>query len=215
MVDHVAVYLEEGKRRAFSCALDWPGWCRSGKNEEAALASLGDYGRRYAKVASQAGLELPDVKLKVVERIPGTSTTDFGAPDAKATSDWQPMEANEGSRLAALVQASWTTLDRAAGGAPALLPKGPRGGGRDRDQIIDHVLAAEAAYARKLGIRLKQPTFRDGQAIADMREAIMEQLDRAWDGKLAIDKGWPPRYAARRIAWHVLDHAWELEDKSA
>jgi hypothetical protein len=26
--------------------------------------------------------------------------------------------------------------------------------------------------------------------------------------------GRPPRYAIRRIAWHVLDHAWEIEDKS-
>ena len=25
---------------------------------------------------------------------------------------------------------------------------------------------------------------------------------------------WPARYAARRIAWHVLDHAWEIEDRS-
>ena len=30
----------------------------------------------------------------------------------------------------------------------------------------------------------------------------------------AVEKGWLPRYAARRIAWHVLDHAWEIEDKS-
>jgi hypothetical protein len=25
---------------------------------------------------------------------------------------------------------------------------------------------------------------------------------------------WPPAYAARRIAWHALDHAWEIEDRS-
>jgi hypothetical protein len=29
-----------------------------------------------------------------------------------------------------------------------------------------------------------------------------------------VPKGWPPRYAARRIAWHALDHAWEIEDRS-
>ncbi len=23
-----------------------------------------------------------------------------------------------------------------------------------------------------------------------------------------------PRYAARRIAWHALDHAWEVEDRT-
>ena len=25
---------------------------------------------------------------------------------------------------------------------------------------------------------------------------------------------WPVPYAARRIAWHVLDHAWEMQDKA-
>lgn len=33
-------------------------------------------------------------------------------------------------------------------------------------------------------------------------------------GAPVVEKGWPPRYAARRIAWHVLDHAWQIEDRS-
>jgi hypothetical protein len=33
-------------------------------------------------------------------------------------------------------------------------------------------------------------------------------------GTPPVPKGWPPRYAARRIAWHALDHAWEIEDRS-
>jgi hypothetical protein len=24
---------------------------------------------------------------------------------------------------------------------------------------------------------------------------------------------WPARYYVRRAAWHVLDHAWEIEDR--
>jgi hypothetical protein len=24
---------------------------------------------------------------------------------------------------------------------------------------------------------------------------------------------WPARYFVRRTAWHVLDHAWEIEDR--
>ncbi len=24
---------------------------------------------------------------------------------------------------------------------------------------------------------------------------------------------WTPRYFVRRVAWHTLDHAWELEDR--
>ncbi|MEY2437652.1 MAG: hypothetical protein QOF97_2488, partial [Acidimicrobiaceae bacterium] len=29
-----------------------------------------------------------------------------------------------------------------------------------------------------------------------------------------LPKGWAYRYAARRIAWHALDHAWEMQDRS-
>jgi hypothetical protein len=29
-----------------------------------------------------------------------------------------------------------------------------------------------------------------------------------------LAKRWTPRYAAQRIAWHALDHAWEIEDRS-
>jgi hypothetical protein len=212
----VDVYIESGKRRVFACALDWPGWCRSGKTEEQALAELAAVGPRYAAIARIASPKPPPTaNFQVVERLLGTGTTDFGAPDAKAEADWRPMDAEEGKRVSAVVQASWKALDEAARKSPARLPKGPRGGGRDRDQIIDHVLAAEAAYSRKLGIRLKQPTFEDRDAVKQLRTAIKEHLGGAWDGRLAVDKGWPPRYAARRIAWHVLDHAWEIEDKSA
>ena len=34
------------------------------------------------------------------------------------------------------------------------------------------------------------------------------------DGSPIAGKRWPLRYAARRIAWHALDHAWEIEDRS-
>ncbi len=37
---------------------------------------------------------------------------------------------------------------------------------------------------------------------------------QAPDELVTPEKGWPPRYAARRMAWHVLDHLWEIEDKS-
>ena len=44
--------------------------------------------------------------------------------------------------------------------------------------------------------------------------AITAVLGLASDGAAPLPGGWPVRYAARRIAWHVLDHAWEIEDKS-
>src|ERR1019366_9322756 len=107
---------------------------------------------------------------------------------------------------------------RAAGAdAPASLRKRPRGGGRDRDAIVDHVVGAELEmYARKLGLRLPRPALDDLAARAAARTALANAL-RATAGSdpyPAGSKGWPPRYAIRRIAWHVLDHAWETEDRS-
>ncbi|HEX5501067.1 MAG TPA: hypothetical protein VFW96_00510 [Thermomicrobiales bacterium] len=212
------VYLEVGQKRVFACALDWPGWCRSGKGEDAALAALAAYLPRYAPVAERAGLSLPATAgedFAIIERLPGTrGLTDFGAPGQIATSDAEPLTATEAGRLAALAAAAWATLDAVGAGAPAELRKGPRGGGRDRDKLLDHVLGAEAAYARKLGVRQRQPAHDDPAAIAALRAAILEVLGRPSDGAPPVPKGWPPRYAARRIAWHVLDHAWEMEDRS-
>ena len=202
------VYLETGTRRVFACALDWPGWCRSGKNEEAALETLAAYAPRYAAVAEQAGFAFPAKAgaLTVVERLPGSATTDFGAPDAVATEDHKRLTPAGRERLAAFVEASWAVLDRIVAGAPASLRKGPRGGGRDRDAIVEHVDGAEAGYSRKLGIRLRNPTRHE------LRPAVLAALR---DGYEVAEKGWPPRYAARRIAWHALDHAWEIEDRSS
>jgi hypothetical protein len=39
-------------------------------------------------------------------------------------------------------------------------------------------------------------------------------LRRPSKGGPLTEKGWPQPYAARRIAWHVLDHAWEIEDRT-
>jgi hypothetical protein len=211
------VYLEVGSKRVFACALDWPGWARSGKTEALALEALADYAPRYAVAAERAGIAFPATagdELRVVEKVPGSGTTDFGAPDRVASSDADPVGGAEAERSAALLRASWALFDQVAATAPAELRKGPRGGGRDRDKIVDHVLGAEAAYARMLGIRQRQPAVGDQAAIVALREAIVAVLGAPSDGTPPVPKGWPARYAARRIAWHVLDHAWEIQDRS-
>jgi hypothetical protein len=212
-----AVYLEEGSRRVFACAVDWPGWCRSAKSDELALEALAAYARRYSAVTVEAAVPFPadaGRELDVVERVPGSATTDFGAPGAVPECDHRPLTATDAERQAALVAAAWTVFDRVVGGAPAQLRKGPRGGGRDRDAIVEHVTGAEVAYARKLGLRHRPPAPDDRAALAAFRHELVEVLAAARAGAPAVDKGWPPRYAARRIAWHVLDHAWEIEDRS-
>jgi hypothetical protein len=212
---NVGVCLESGGKRVFACALDWPGWCRSGKDEGQALHALDAYRPRYAEVANEAGLPFAaDAGLDVVERLPGSAGTDFGVPGAVAQHDVAPLSQAEAERLTALLKASWRIFDRVAAGAPAELRKGPRGGGRDRDAIVEHVLGAEAAYVRKIGLRLTQPDARDGDAVAEFRRAVAARLRTDSDGGPLGERGWPARYAFRRFAWHVLDHAWEIQDRS-
>src|ERR687887_1719094 len=211
------VYLEVGSRRVFACALDWPGWARSGRTEELALQALADYAQRYAAVAERAGIAFPagaGNELRVVERLTGSATTDFGAPDAVASADAEPVGADQAGRTASLLRASWAVFDLVAATAPAELRKGPRGGGRDRDKMVDHVIGAEASYARKIGVRHRQPAIGDRAAISALRQAILAVLATPWDGTPLAPKAWPPPYTTRRIAWHALDHAWEMQDRS-
>jgi hypothetical protein len=201
------VVLEVGRRRSFASALDWPGWARSGKGVDAAVDELLGYAARYSEVVVRAGLRLPAFgDVVVVETLAGDAGTDFGAPMKAAEAERRAVSAPEARRRLSLVEAAWSFLDDVAAAAPASLRKGPRGGGRDRDAVVAHVHAAEDAYARKLAIPGKTP---------DVRAAIAEVLGRANDGTPLKDNGWSVRYAARRIAWHVLDHAWEIQDRSA
>src|SRR4051794_19939806 len=134
------VYLEEGSKKSFAVALDWPGWARAGKGAEAALEALEAYLPRYSRVALRAGLAPPEVDgFDVVERLTGGTTTDFGALEKDPQVDLEPLRPGETERLAALVQAAWEVFDDVAAAAPAELRKGPRGGGRDRDKIVAHV----------------------------------------------------------------------------
>jgi hypothetical protein len=79
--------------------------------------------------------------------------------------------------------------------------------------MVQHVVSSEASYARQIDIRHREPAFNDHDAVAALRRDISAALRAARDATPARPNGWPPRYAARRIAWHVLDHAWEMEDK--
>jgi hypothetical protein len=205
------VYVEVGGKRTSASAADWPGWCRAGKNEQAAVDALAAYAPRYALVAKLAKVsfsaEVTD--FEIIERLKGNATTDFGAPGIPAKAETQKMTAAQTTRMCELVEACWTYLDKVVAGAPAALRKGPRGGGRDRDPMFDHVLGAEVEYAKRIGTRLKQPDRHDKAAVRKFRNAILESL-----GNPNRDEKWPVSYAARRTAWHALDHAWEIEDRS-
>ena len=218
----VAVFLEITPKQAVASALDWPGWCRAGRDEDAALERLADYAGRYAPVAAHAGVSFPSaVAFDVVERVPGGSATAFAAPECRrpfpqvtAGADRTTVTPAAARRLAGLVTAAWAVFDEVAAASPAALRKGPRGGGRDRDQLIGHVIGAETAYARKLGVKRKQPAVGDIAALGELRAAIAAVLGAPSDGSPVVPGGWTTRYAARRIAWHVLEHAWEMQDRA-
>ena len=210
----ISVTVETGAKKCFASALDWPGWSRSGRTEEAALAALADYATRYALVAKEAGAPFEPGDYDVTEHTGGGSGTDFGVPSSITDLDHRALDTAEAERQARLVEAAWLVLDRIAATAPAELRKGPRGGGRDRDKMLAHVFESDWYYAREIGIRVPQPAATDRAAIDAMRTAMLDGLRQPSDGSPLVGRKWTPRYAARRVAWHSLDHAWEMEDRS-
>jgi hypothetical protein len=213
--ERLTVVLETGDKRVFASAADWPGWSRSGKTDEAAIEALVTYAPRYAPVVELAGFELPEsIEVDVVERNEGGGGTDFGVPSRVTAADARKVSRADAERLAAIVEAAWTTFDRVANDAPAELRKGPRGGGRDRDKMVRHVVEADAAYAREIGLRLKEPDAFDHKAVKALRDEMLAVLRLPSDGSPLAGRRWTARYAAHRIAWHALDHAWEMQDRS-
>ena len=216
MIASSNVYIETGSKRAFACSLEWPGLARSAKSEDAALAALGSYVERYSPVAARAGLPF-DVadgqRWVVVERVPTRSGgADFGVPTTVLGSDHGGVCKDEAFRTAALLVASWDFLAEMAEGAPPELRKGPRGGGRDRDAVVAHVAAAEQMFGKKVGLKLPVPAPGATDIVAANRAAILTWC-RSGKASAEASSDWPPRYAARRLLWHVLDHAWEIEDR--
>lgn len=218
------MYVEVGAKRTFAGALDWPGWCRSGRDEGAAVQALLDYGPRYARALRQArlGFVAPNGASRFVvrERLAGNATTDFGAPDMPTAHDSDPITDIELRRFQAVLKAAWRTFDAAVAGAEGKeLRKGPRGGGRELDKIVRHLLESDAAYLAQLGVRFRFAENSDPKRELDRtRQAILQGLSSASSGEFPKQgpRGgvrWAPRRFVRRVAWHVLDHAWEIEDR--
>lgn len=220
MSGKIEVYIEAGQKRVFAGALGWPGWCRSGRDEASALQALLDHAPRYATVAKAAHVpfDLPEdaSALKVVQRLKGDATTDFGAPGAIPSADERPLSSEELHRLQAILKACWKALDAAGKTARGReLRKGARGGGRELDAILGHVFESEGGYFQRIGYKL--PSEAGPEAAHKTILAALEEV-----APLGVPepgprggKRWPARYFVRRVAWHVLDHAWEIEDRAS
>lgn len=212
------VVIESTPKRAFASAIDWPGWARAGKTTDDAVDALIGYASRYAPVAKRAKVAFsPPATIRgitVIESLTGSGGTEFGVPGEAATVESDPIATRDLARITRLLRAAWWTFDRIAGDADGTtLTLGPRGGGRQVPKIIEHVREAEAAYLHQLGWKVRDTTM------PALRDAFVEALRlRAGDEPLPdpnrVRRPWPPRYAVRRSAWHALDHAWEIQDRS-
>jgi hypothetical protein len=224
MATPVAVYLEQGAKRTFAGAVDWPGWCRQGPNATDALAALLAYGPKYASIlaGTRLGFAAPKelTQLVVVERLHGTTTTDFGAPGVAPTVDQdRSCSAADIKRFAKILHAGWRAFDGAVKSASGkTLATGPRGGGRSLQAIVAHVIEADAGYLTAVGCKAPKAA-ESHERLAATREAIIVALKASATGQIPA-KGprggtrWTARYFVRRVAWHVMAHAWEIERRA-
>ncbi len=206
----------KGKKFA-AVAPDWPGLERGGATGEDAIEALRSYLPRYARVAKLAGLqeELANVTgIDVVERYRGTGSTDFwGISFAFSRVDGQATSTDVLDRDLALMRACWTYFDAVRRRVSADMRKGPRGGGRDRDRIVGHVLGVEQDWARKVGVHTPEDAVvTDDAGLKAYRDAYCRAI-RRFHSEARMARTWPLRYLIRHTAYHTMDHAWEMEDK--
>jgi hypothetical protein len=219
MGDSIRVMIELGRKKpvAVAVAFDWPGWERSGKSEEDALRVLDTYRGRYAPVAELAGLadEFSGIgDPVVVEHVEGTGMTDFyGLSMRAAGPEEEQMSDLACARKIALLRACWTYVDNVASRVSAELRKGPRGGGRERDRIVQHVNNVEISdFARRVGVNTPLEAQQDPDSLHAYREAFCDAI-REYNARGAPAGKWTVQFVLRHSAYHVLDHAWEMEDR--
>lgn len=215
---NVIVEIGPKGKKVVATAWDWPGLERGGKTEEHALATLENYLPRYAPVADRAGMGdefRAQTKTTVIERYDGVGSTDFwGISFASCALDRQPISAEEWERRLRLLQACWEVFDDVAARVSPELRKGPRGGGRNRDEIVNHVFGNERVQlAKKVGVLTPQGVMLTPEGLRQHREDFVDGLrEYHREGKMA-GRTWTLSFLLRHTAYHVMDHAWEMEDK--
>ena len=218
MANELRVMLEIGPRgkNVAAVAPDWPGLERGAKTGEAATERLQSYRSRYAQVAKLAGMEAEFsaiTTVDVVERYPGTGSTDFwGISFAFSDVDWQDVSGQALARELTLMQACWAFFDDVRARVSAELQRGPRGGGRDRDLIARHVIRNEQHWGKKLGLPEIDSAVESPDGLKAHRDAYCTAI-RTFHGQGKAARTWPLRYLIRHTAYHTLDHTWEMEDK--
>jgi hypothetical protein len=218
MAKKLRLMLEVGPKgkRVVAVAPDWPGLERGAKTEEAAIETLVSYLPRYARVAKLAGMDAEYGSLKgtsIVERYEGVGSTDFwGISFALSSLDTQPLSTDELDRQLTIMKSCWKFFDEVRRKVSAEMQRGPRGGGRDRDRIVRHVLATEQDWQKKLGLRPAEEIVTDDKAVRSFRSSYCKAIE-TFHSEDKMARTWPLRYLIRHTGYHTMDHAWEMQDK--
>jgi hypothetical protein len=218
MTGTLRVILEVGrKRKVVAGAMDWPGLDRWGTSEDDAIQKLLTYVPRYAGVAERAGLASAFGRardVEVVERVPGSSSTDFwGIAHVPSQIERDVLSAMDLERRLELLRACWAYFDHVAARITDALRPGPRSAGRTHDQIMRHVYINEPEQiSRKVEVRTPPEDVMTPDGLARHRQAYLEAI-RTYNAEGKPARSWPIQFLIRRTAHHVMDHAWELEDR--
>jgi hypothetical protein len=223
-MEPLPIFIEESRKKTFAGAFDWPGWCRSGKNAESALLTLYEYAARYGQLMKIAGIDFDPPQnvsdFLIRDQVEGNATTSFGAPAIILQADYLPAEEKDYQRWRKILGASWDSFDTSYQNALGKeLRKGPRGGGRDAERILIHIIEADLAYLKRMAWSYRRDLDNDLLTdIQQIRQQILAILDTAENEELP-EKGprggiiWPVRFFVRRVVWHTLDHQWEIDDR--
>jgi hypothetical protein len=217
----VRTVIERGPKgkRSVAFSIDWPGWSRGAKTAELAIETLESYRERYRPVANLAGMTREFAAagpLDVVEDKVGTGSTDFwGISFSPSAAEQGPMGEAELERGITLLRACWTFFDGVAARVSPEMRKGPRGGGRDRDRIIRHVIRNESEdFAKQVGLRIPEGAALTPAGLRQHREAYVAAMRAYNAGEIERRmRSWTLPFLIRHSAYHTLDHAWEMEDK--
>jgi len=217
----VRTVLERGpkEKKFVAFAVDWPGWSRGGKTSGQTLDVLESYRERYRPVAASAGMAREFKAagpLEIAEDRVGTGSTDFwGISFSPSSTEHGPMDEADLERRIALLQAAWAFFDDVAAHVSAELRAGPRGGGRDRNRIIRHVVRTESEdFAKQVGIRIPEESALTPEGLRQHRERYLAAMRDYNAGKVDRKmRSWTLPFLIRHSAFHMLDHAWEMQDK--
>ena len=216
----VRVVIERGPKgkKAVAFALDWPGWSRGAKTPELAVETLESYRERYRLIAEAADMGARfkrEGRFEIIEDRVGPGSTDFwGISFAPSATEHDPMNAKELDRKVSVLQTCWEYFDKVGKRVSAEMLKGPRGGGRDRDHIIRHTIRVESEeFAKRLGLRIPEEGALTPAGVRSHRKNYVAAMRAYNAGEGKRMKSWTLPFLIRHSAFHVMDHAWEMEDK--